>query len=134
MEQNHANKRYCKHFFQVKNDKAQRIPLTNTKTRRNLHQIFSRLGLQNSKISLHTFRHSGDTLAFNSNVSIQNIQSHGTWTSECVWNFGNTLFKIIMPPNKWQTFSNPYCLFPLLVGHWWRLASTSFISTLLFKY
>ena len=74
-------------LFQVKNDKAQWVPLTDTKTRHNFHQILSRLRLQNSKISLHTFRRSGATLAFNSNVSIQNIQSHGTWTSDCVWKY-----------------------------------------------
>ena len=38
-------------------------------------------------MSLHTFRRSGATLAFNSNVAIQSIQSHGTWTSECVWRY-----------------------------------------------
>ena len=74
-------------LFQVKNDKAQRIPLTDTKARCNCHQILSRLGFQNSKMSLHTFRYSGATLVFNSNVSIQNIQSHGTWTSNCVWKY-----------------------------------------------
>ena len=71
-------------LLQVKNDQAQWVPLTDTKTRPNLQQTLLRLGLHNSSISLHTFRRSGATLAFNSNVSIQNIQSHGTWTSDCV--------------------------------------------------
>ena len=74
-------------LFQIKNDKAQWLPLTDTKARRNFSQILSRLGLQESSMSLHTFRRSGATLAFNSNVSIQNIQSHGTWTSDCVWRY-----------------------------------------------
>ena len=63
-------------LFQIKNDKAQWIHLTDTKVRRNFSQILQRLGLNNSSMSLHTFRRSGATLAFNSNVSIQNIQSH----------------------------------------------------------
>ena len=74
-------------LFQIKNEAAQWVPLTDTKVRRNFTQILTRVGLQHSGMSLHTFRHSGATLAFNSNVSIQNIQSHGTWTSDCVWRY-----------------------------------------------
>ena len=74
-------------LFQIKNEFAQWVPLTDTKVRRNFAQILSRLGLQNSGMSLHTFRRSGATLAFNSNVLIQNIQSHDTWTSDCVWRY-----------------------------------------------
>ena len=74
-------------LFQVKNECAQWIPLTDTKVRRNFFPILSRLGMQHSGMSLHTFRRSGATLAFNSDVSIQNIQSHGTWTSDCVWRY-----------------------------------------------
>ena len=72
-------------LFQVKNECAQWVPLTDTRVRHNFLQILSRLGLQHTGMFLHTFRRSGATLAFNSNVSFQNIQSHGTWTSDCVW-------------------------------------------------
>ena len=74
-------------LFQIKNEVAQWVPLTDTKVRRNFNQILIRLGLQHSGITLHTFRRSCATLAFNSNVSIQNIQSHGTWTSDYVWRY-----------------------------------------------
>ena len=74
-------------LFQVKNENSKWVPLTDTRLRRNFAQILSRLGLQTSGISLHTFRRSGATLAFNSNVAIQNIQSHGTWTSDCFWRY-----------------------------------------------
>ena len=74
-------------LFQVKNENGKWVPLTDTRLRRNFAQILSRLGLQTSGISLHTFRRSGATLAFNSNVAIQNIQSHGTWTSDSVWRY-----------------------------------------------
>ena len=74
-------------LFQIKNEAAQWVPLTDTKVRRNFNQILIRLGLQYSGKTVHTFRRSGATLAFNSNVSIQNIQSHGTWTSDCVWRY-----------------------------------------------
>ena len=74
-------------LFQVKNDKAQWVPLTDTKARQNFSQILSGLGLQQSSMSLHTVSRSGATLAFNSNTSIQNIQSHGNWMSDFVWRY-----------------------------------------------
>ena len=54
-------------LFQIKYDKAQWVPLTDTKIRRNF-SLFP-------------------VLAFNSNVALQNIQSHGTFTSDCVWRY-----------------------------------------------
>ena len=72
---------------QIKIAKAQWVPLTDTETRRNFAQVLVRLGLQDSGMSLHTFRRSGASLAFNSNLSLQNIQSHGTWTSDCMWRY-----------------------------------------------
>ena len=49
-------------------------PLTDTKVRRHFSLILSRLGLQGSGYTLHTFRRSGATFAFNNNVDLQNIQ------------------------------------------------------------
>ena len=43
-------------LFQIKNDTAQWIPLTDTKVRQTFSQILQRLGLNNSSMSLHTFR------------------------------------------------------------------------------
>ena len=37
--------------------------------------------------SFHTFRRSGATLAFDNNVSLQNIQAHGLWQSTAVWTY-----------------------------------------------
>ena len=74
-------------LFQIKNAKAQWVSLTDFQTRRNFTQVLTRLGLQDSGMSLHTFRRSGASLAFNSNVALQNIQSHGPWTSDCVWRY-----------------------------------------------
>ena len=116
----------------LKNECAQWVPLTNTKVRQNCTQILTRLGLQHSGISLHTFRHSSVTLAFNLNVSIQNIQSHGTWTSDCIWRY------IIQNHNASQQAADSFkiCFITLsfsyfLVGHWRRLASTSNILFLI---
>ena len=74
-------------LFQIKNAKAQWVPLTDTQVRGHFTQVLNRLSLQDSGMSLHTFRRSGASLAFNANVSLQNIQSHGTWTSDCVWRY-----------------------------------------------
>ena len=41
-------------LFQVKNEAAQWVPLTDSKVRCNFIQILTRLGLQHSGISLHT--------------------------------------------------------------------------------
>ena len=62
-------------------------PLTDTQVRRHFHLILKRLNLHTSNLTFHAFRRSGATYAFNSDVALQDIQSHGTWTSECVWRY-----------------------------------------------
>ena len=57
-------------------------PLIDTKVRQNLTLL--KLGLFCSDITFHSFQRSGATLGFNSDVDIQDIQSHDTWTSDCV--------------------------------------------------
>ena len=73
-------------LFQVKSN-TDWIPLTDTKVRRHLSLVLSNLGLSGAGFTFHTFRRSGATFAFNNNVQIQNIQKHGTWTSDCVWRY-----------------------------------------------
>ena len=63
------------------------VPLTDTRLRKTLTSILHSLNLTNSNITFHSLRRSGATLAFNSSVPIQDIQSHGTWMSECVWSY-----------------------------------------------
>ena len=63
------------------------VPLTDTKVRRHLNLLLTRLGLAASGFTFHTFRRSGATFAFNNNVALQNRQKHGTWTSDCVWRY-----------------------------------------------
>ena len=50
-------------------------------------KMFSLLNLPPTFITLHSFRRSRATIAFNHNVSLQQIQRHGTWTSDCVWRY-----------------------------------------------
>ena len=73
-------------LFQIKY-KQKWVPLTDSRLRRALASILLSLQLQNSKITFHSFRRSGATLAFNSSVPLQDIQSHGTWSSNCVWSY-----------------------------------------------
>ena len=61
------------------------VPLTDTRLRKQLSKILKFLQLQDKNITFHSFRRSGATCAFNSNIPMQHIQSHGTWTSEAVW-------------------------------------------------
>ena len=67
--------------------KQQWVPLTYSRLRRALASILLSLQLHNSKITFHSLRRSGATLAFNSSVPLQDIQSHGTWSSDCVWSY-----------------------------------------------
>ena len=69
-------------LFQVKKN-GKWYPLTDSRLRKNL----ARLGMAKSNITFHSFRRSGATLAFNSSVPLQDIQRHGTWTSDCVWSY-----------------------------------------------
>ena len=73
-------------LFQYKTPKGW-VPLTDNQVRFHLKLILKKLGLQDSNLTFHAFRRSGATHAFNSNVQIQEIQSHGTWTSDCVWKY-----------------------------------------------
>ena len=73
-------------LFQVKVHQTW-LPLTDTKVRRHFLLLLTKLKLHNSGYTFHTFRPSGATFAFNNNVDLQNIQKHGTWTSDCVWRY-----------------------------------------------
>ena len=73
-----------KPLFQVKFNHDW-VPLSDSRLRKHFSIIMSRLHNQPSNITFHSLRRSGATWAFNSNVSLQNIQSQGTWTSDCVW-------------------------------------------------
>ena len=73
-------------LFQLKINSTWK-PLTDVRVRKHLKKVLLALDLQNSNITFHTFRRSGATFAFNHNVNIQNIKKHGTWTSDCVWQY-----------------------------------------------
>ena len=73
-------------LFQYKGE-TKWLPLTDNQVRRHFKTLLCRLQLQDSNRTLHAFRRSGASFAFNSNVSLQDIQSHGTWTLECVWKY-----------------------------------------------
>ena len=72
--------------FQVKTN-LKWVALTDTKARRHFSKLLQKIGLRDSAITLHSLSRSGATFAFNANVPLQKIQSHGTWTSECVWKY-----------------------------------------------
>ena len=89
-------------LFQIKNERAQWVTLTDTKVRRNFATILQRLGMSKNDMALHTYRRSGATLAFNLNTSLQGIQNHGTWTSDCVWRY------IVQDHNASQEVANSF--------------------------
>ena len=60
-------------------------PLTDSRVRKTLKIVNLKLGFHSAFFTFHDFRRSGATFAFNSNVPIQEIKCHGTWSSDCVW-------------------------------------------------
>ena len=62
-------------------------PMTDNQVRYHFKLVLKKLNLQSSNLTFHAFRRSGATFAFNSNVGLQHIQIHGTWTSECIWRY-----------------------------------------------
>ena len=61
------------------------VPLTDTRLRKTFSQILAKVHSSPPGVTFHSLHRSGATLAFNLNVPMQHIQSHGTWTSEAVW-------------------------------------------------
>ena len=52
--------------------------------RQHFKNILEILHLDTTVFSFHTFRRSGATLAYNSDISMENIHRHGTWKSHAV--------------------------------------------------
>ena len=61
--------------------------LIDSKIRKTLSLINKKLHLSPHFFTFHAFRRSGASLAFNSNVSLQEIKVQATWTSDCVWRY-----------------------------------------------
>ena len=71
-----------KPLFQIKY-KENWVPLSDTRLSKHFSLILHKLNLHTHSITFHSLHRSGATLAFNSNVSLQNIQRHGSWMSDC---------------------------------------------------
>ena len=73
-------------LFQIK-VAQELVPLTDSRVRRHFDIILSRLHLKNSGYAPYAYQRSGAMFAFNNEVALQNIQRHGTRTSDCVWRY-----------------------------------------------
>ena len=63
------------------------MQLTDVRVRKHLSFRLSRMGLADASFIFHSFRLSDATFAFNNDVTLQNIQRHGIWTSDYVWRY-----------------------------------------------
>ena len=63
------------------------IPLTDSRMRKILKSINLSLDLQPNYFTFHDLRRSGATYAFNAHIPVQEIKRHGTWSSDCVWQY-----------------------------------------------
>ena len=75
-------------LFQIKCGASWQV-LTDTRIRKFLAKINLKLGLSRSHYTFHSFRRSGATLAYNSQVPVHQIKDHGSWSSDCVWSYIN---------------------------------------------
>ena len=73
-------------LFQVKTTHGYRL-VTESKLRKTLSKLNTKLGFKPHHFSFHTFRRSGATCAYNAHVPVQSIKSHGSWASDCVWSY-----------------------------------------------
>ena len=63
------------------------IPLTDNRVKHHFALILGKLNLSQTGFTFHTFHCSGATFAFNNDITLQNMQKHGTWTLDCVWRY-----------------------------------------------
>ena len=63
------------------------VTLTEGQIRSRLKRILVIMGLQDAGLSFHAFRRTGVTLAFGSEVPMDNIKAHGAWGSDAVWQY-----------------------------------------------
>ena len=62
-------------------------PLTDSMVRKTLKILNANLGFHPSFFTCHDFRRSGATFAYNSHIPIKDIKRHGTWSSDCIWQY-----------------------------------------------
>ena len=63
------------------------IPLTDSKMRKILKSINLSLDLEPNYFTFHDLQRSGATYAYNAHIPVQEIKRHGTWSSDCVWQY-----------------------------------------------
>ena len=88
----HALKKAIAHYrpknhdplFQVWSPQGHYL-VTESKLRKTLSKLNAMIGLPPHHFSFHTFRRSGASCAYNAHVPVQNIKTHGSWASNCVW-------------------------------------------------
>ena len=66
------------------------VPLTDSVARKHLKQVSTVLNIHPS-LTFHTFRRSATTWAFHNGVPMQHIMHQGTWSSNAVWRYIQSL-------------------------------------------
>ena len=63
------------------------VPLTSKYLSEALQIMLNALNIQEKLYSLHSFRRGGATAAFHAGVNFTQIKRHGTWASDCFWEY-----------------------------------------------
>ena len=81
--------------------------LSQSHLRRRLATLVRSLGLPITGFGFHTFRRSGATLAYDSNISLTAIKMHGVWNSDAVWSYiSDNTSQSLQVPLAFQTLAN----------------------------
>ena len=81
--------------------------LTQTLVGKRLASILKLMDLPLLGFGYHTFRHSGATLAFDSNIPLHNIKIHGAWQSDAVWTYiSDNISQALQVPLAFQRLAN----------------------------
>jgi hypothetical protein len=66
------------------------IPVTTSYLTDALHIMLTSLRVPHQDYSLHSFRRGGASSAFHAGVNSTQVKRHGTWTSDCFWQYVTT--------------------------------------------
>ena len=81
--------------------------LSQSHLRRRLATLVRSLGLPILGFGFHSFRRSGATIAYDSNVSLTAIKMHGVWNSDAVWSYiSDNTSQSLQVPLAFQMLAN----------------------------
>ena len=63
------------------------VPLIESQLRRRFALVLKMLQLPMAALTFHSLKRLGASVAFNNNVSFEEIRAHGAWQSDAIWHY-----------------------------------------------